>query len=910
MQRGVWLLAATALAASSPAFAQQQADTAGPGEKDNAQPQADANEVIVTATRREKPLSEVPLAVTAVSGRNLRYSGASDIRDLDQLAPSLLVSSTGSEAGAAVARIRGVGTVGDNPGLESSVPVFIDGVYRSRVGIGLTELGPLERVEVLRGPQGTLFGRNASAGLISVFTAKPRFQPEVDGALSFGNYGMRRADATITAPVTTDLAGRIDAVVLKRDGFLRDTVSGRDFNDRNRWLVRGQALYQPDNKLTVRIIGDYAQHHEQCCAAVYLPLHDTVKGADGSPEYLPSSVAALERALGAVIDDNSYARHASVTPGHDYNSDVDDYGLSAQADYEFSGLKLTSISAWRYNNFVRGQDLDYSNLDILFRNGDGHAGNRFSTLTQELRLQGRKGRLDWLVGGFLQHENLRLLDDLSHGNDFARYANCLTASGLAAANGKPALLDPASATCFDTDVATALLPNLSQNQQQILSAFARLGTFAGPDFTDSGYSNLAASMGLPGQTLNGVGLADRWRQVDDNWALFTHDIVTLASGLDLTLGARFTHDRKRITAALSDNNSLCEFLSANLPSQQGLPCSILQAVPGGSLSGGASHSENNLSGTAILSYKFGRTLTYASYSRGYKAGGFNLDRSGLARSGGTGAILPTADFNALEFKPEINDAFELGTKYDGRAVDLNVAIFHELFSNFQLNTFNGLNFIVENINACKADLNGADIDNSSATGACAGGTRAGVRSQGVEIEGFTQPVRYVGWNVGVTYADTRYRHNLVGSDGRALTSGLFQLPGRRVSNSNLWTLTSSLAWTPPVGGSGMTALVYADARYMSPFNTGSDLDIEKTQDAFTIVNARIGLRGSDQRWAIELWAQNLLNAKFAQVAFDEPLQGSGTERAVLAGFSGRSTQLYGEFPGEPRTYGVTFRTKI
>src|SRR5439155_10437054 len=117
--------------------------------------------------------------------------GASDIRQLTQVSPSLLVSSTSSEAGGGVARIRGIGTVGDNPGLESSVAVFIDGVYRSRTGVGLTELGPLERIEVLRGPQGTLFGRNASAGLSSIITAKPLFTTQVDGERTIGNYNLR-----------------------------------------------------------------------------------------------------------------------------------------------------------------------------------------------------------------------------------------------------------------------------------------------------------------------------------------------------------------------------------------------------------------------------------------------------------------------------------------------------------------------------------------------------------------------------------------------------------------------------------------------------------------------------------------------------------------------------------------------
>src|SRR6185437_17030095 len=121
---------------------------------------------------------------------------------------------------AAVARIRGIGTVGDNPGLEGSVATYIDGVYRSRTGVALTELGPLDRIEVLRGPQGTLFGRNTSAGLISIITAKPRFTPEVDGEVQVGNFNLRRFEGSITGPLTDTIAARIDGVYLKRDGFL------------------------------------------------------------------------------------------------------------------------------------------------------------------------------------------------------------------------------------------------------------------------------------------------------------------------------------------------------------------------------------------------------------------------------------------------------------------------------------------------------------------------------------------------------------------------------------------------------------------------------------------------------------------------------------------------------------------
>src|SRR6476661_8736588 len=179
---------------------------------------------LVTPQGRRQALQDVPLAVTAVGGDAMQNSGASDIRQLNQLAPSLLVSSTGTEANGS-ARIRGIGTVGDNPGLESSVAVFIDGVYRSRSGIGLNELGEIDRVEVLRGPQGTLFGRNATAGIINIFSKAPSFEPEAYGETTIGNYDLRRLAGGITGGISDTLAGRLDLVMVKRDGFYDDPAN-------------------------------------------------------------------------------------------------------------------------------------------------------------------------------------------------------------------------------------------------------------------------------------------------------------------------------------------------------------------------------------------------------------------------------------------------------------------------------------------------------------------------------------------------------------------------------------------------------------------------------------------------------------------------------------------------------------
>jgi iron complex outermembrane recepter protein len=940
MRRSAWLLTAAMVAVPTPALAQQpstqptQSDTtqsnATPTEGSTAsnaavdnqaqqQQPVDTGNIIITATRRNQALSDVPMAVSAVTADTLQNSGATDIRQLNQLSPSLLVSSTTSEGGAAVARIRGVGTVGDNPGLEGSVATYIDGVYRSRTGVALTELGPLDRIEVLRGPQGTLFGRNASAGVISVITAKPQFTPFVSGAASIGNYDYRRLEASLNGPLGETVAARLDGVYVKRDGFIKDVISGRHINDRDRYLLRGQVLFQPNDDFTVRLIADYSRQNEECCAAVYLPTHNYVAGVGQTP----SSIAAIERALGAVINDHPYDRETSVTPGRSYRSDSKDGGVSAELNYDFGPAQLTSITAYRTNTFIGGGDVDYNNLDIFFRADDGGYGAKFKTFTQELRLQGTtmNDRLDWLVGAFYANEDLTRRDNTSLGADADRYFGSLVRAASPALAGFPGynLLNPFAQGFVLSQLTTnPLLAGVPAVAYPLV-----IGAVAGQ----------VVNTPLANQITRDV-----FRQKGNNYALFTHNIFKITDQLSLTLGARYTIDHKKLSADLT-SGSQCAAYRGNIARLKALaaaaaadptgngglnpaiaalasalanqvltpigaaPCALNSV--NGSFSGG-SEKENKFTGTAVLSYKpTDQLLTYASFSRGYKAGGFNLDRAGLT----FGAV----DLQDLRFKPELVDAWELGAKFNGHGIDVNVALFQEDFKNFQLNTFNGVNFVVENINSCSSDLGGADTDNSSAPVACDGHKKPGVRSRGVEVETFFRPIPEVNGSLGVTYADTKYRHNLVGTNGNALIPALFQLPGRQISNAPKWTLTGSLGWTPPIG-SGMHALFYIDGRHTSSYNTGSDLDIEKMQKAFSTVNGRVGLRGPDEAWSVEVWAQNLFNAKYKQVGFDSPLQGSCTQRGADNGFCSPipnvSTALYNAFLGEPRTYGVTLRGKL
>ncbi|MBA2466741.1 MAG: TonB-dependent receptor, partial [Sphingomonas sp.] len=957
VRKSAWLLSAGLVALSFPAQARAQdtdTDQSGAQPTDGAtaegaavddqaveQGPTDSGDIIITATRRNEALSDVPLAVSAISAESLENSGATDIKQMQQLSPSLYVNSTQSEAGASRANIRGIGTVGDNPGLEASVGVFIDGVYRSRTGTALNELGPVERVEVLRGPQGTLFGRNTSAGLISVITAKPKFVPEVAGEFTVGNYDHRRLELSGTGPIGESIAARLDGVLVKRDGVVDDLISGRDVNDRDRWLLRGQLLFEPSDNTSFRLIADYAKRDEECCAAPYIPASDfTVDGRQDS------TAKPLLEGLGAIIPDDPDDRNVVISEGRSYRQDVKDWGLSGELVHDFGGAELTSITAYRYNNLIRGTDVDYSNLDIIYRDDDGGAFNRFRTFSQEVRLQGEAmgGKLDWLVGGYFADERLRSREELRYGEDFDELTNCLVSNNFAQgliATGNPAfvfagqnLVRPGEVGCVNPALVapvSAGLGLISPSQQFVFNSLTRFGPFTGQ--TGNVFENLTrVPFGpfatAPDATFAEAGVLDDFRQRSRNLAFFTHNIFSITDRLKATIGLRYTRETKTLNADFSDNNIACTIFSGTTLNR--LPCLNPSALEGDfDLDG--KRKESNLSGTGVLSYKpTDSTLLYASYSRGYKAGGFNLDRSVLTRQQVTdpttgavtfGAICPTsgplpagcarnASAEDLEFKPETNEAVELGMKFNGRVFDVNVAVFNQLFKNFQLNTFNGVNFEVANINSCEDGLEGADSDASILTGACDGGTRAGVRSRGVELEIFSRPLPNVNLNVGVTYADARYRNNLVGKSGAALSPSLFQLPGERVSGSAKLTLTSSFAWTPQIGSGGLRGLFYIDMRKQSKSNTGSDLDLEKIENGYTVFNARVGLTGRDRMWGIELWANNLFDEDYYQIAFDAFGQGSGTQRGVESGFYPRSNQLFGVFVGDPRTYGLTLRGKL
>ncbi|MBK6412264.1 TonB-dependent receptor [Sphingopyxis sp.] len=914
---------------AAPAFAQD-------APADETVDDSDNTPIIVTAQGRSQLLSDVPVAISAVNAETLQNSGANDIRQLNQLAPSLLVSSTGSEANGS-ARIRGIGTVGDNPGLESSVPVFIDGVYRSRSGIGLNELGEIDRIEVQRGPQGTLGGRNSSAGLISIYSKKPAFSFGATGEVTYGNYDYWRLGGSVTGPISDTLAARIDGVWVKRDGFLRDANNNRDVNNRDRYFLRGQLLFEPTDALSIRLIADYTSRDEECCGATYVgPTVNPYIGNLNTPSSPGAAATPTSNNIINVLRDlgqplaafnQGYSRDISVTPGRSFAGETTDYGFSGQIDYDFGGATLTSITGYREYRSSQAGDVDYGTVDILYRAPSDDAYRQFHTFTQELRLQGEAfdGKLDWLVGGFYANEKLTVRDNLRFGTQYGRFAACRLITGTALAG----LYSPTNPSC--------VIPGVGQ------ATLAGATGASGPDI-------VAALAALDGLSDRG-SINDRYFQEDNNWALFTHNIFHITDKLDFTFGLRYTNDKKKFAATFTNDNTVCTTVqglvlndltttTAGTPTQSATARALAGALIGLSCQGNSTAELNNVSindkrsedeftGTAILSYKpIDDLMVYASYSRGYKAGGFNLDRSALkspilpfASSGGAQALVSN-----LQFDPETVHSYELGAKYSTGPFGMGLTFFRSDFSSFQLNTFNGTVFLVQNVNGCDTSLNGGDRDQSkfagapnfnaaaATTGACAADDVSyGVRTEGFELEASLVPAQSFRMTAGLTYAKTKYRNDLVGNDsGAPLDQALRLLPGNNLSNAPELVATGSVAWTPDIGSSGLTGLVYIDGRMTSDYNTGSDLFPQKAQDGYALFNARIGIRGPDEKWGIEFWGQNIFNKQYAQVAFNSPFQEGATSATTAFAdpqYPG-GRQIFSQFLAEPRTYGVTLRGKF
>lgn len=823
--------------------------------------------IIVTATLRAMDVQDIPLAVTAVAPETLEREGVSDIKTLSSVSPSFNIQSSQTETQGTSIKIRGVGTTGNNTGLESSVGVFIDGVYQSRPGVALGDLVDLERLEILRGPQGTLFGRNTSAGALNITTKRANLS-EVEGFAnaSYGNYDFINVQGGISVPIAQDVAAvRLSGTYRKRDGFLKSST-GAESNNRDRYMLRGQLYMEPNADISIRLLADYSKVDENCCDAVIVRETELAPFAafhgltnDGVDQFGQSALKNLS------------------TNGQSFVNGAKQWGLSGELKWDFGGAKLTYIGSYRDFKSNSTQESDFVSLAIFTTGAGGQnsragilpTGNHIKTMTQELRLQGTafNDGLDWLIGGFYSTEDIVEDQTMTFGTDYQR-AN--------------------SAFNF----ANALGPN--------------------PLFTFTAFGN----GGVP---VNSAGsyAENRFRQDAKSFSVFTHNVINFTEKLSLTLGARYVDEKKTASFdQLNASNGACQASVNGVLSGAytgiGLPGAVQSGIVGlncfpfaapvtltapAALGGGLASrflplprewsnvfKDDEITYTAQVGYKANPDLLiYAGYSHGFKSGGFNLDptaanitNSGAVLAGG-GTVAPI--YADPRFDSEKVDQIEVGVKATFGPIKANLALFDMKMSDFQVLEFTGVQFLTFNVNSA--------------------------RSTGAELELFGDFGNYMKGNLALTYADARYPGNCANGVAPGALGSVVRLCGQDLTNAPKFTGVAGLTYDGPLNGSGWGLLVNGSINYSDSRTTRTiDLDTNNLpiplarQESYFKMNARIGLTTPDERYTFELWGTNLSNEITRGITANTPLRGGAGTRSLIG------------FVEEPRMYGLTVRAKF
>lgn len=896
--RGLLMTAATA-ALCVPGVAIAQGDETDSVDSGNA--------IIVTATKRELTLQDTPVAVSVTTAETLERAQIRDLRDLQTVVPSLSVGQRQS-TGNTNFFIRGFGNGANNAGIEPSVGVFVDGVYRSKTVSQITDLPDVQRIEVLRGPQSTLFGKNASAGVISITTQEPQFDFGGSVEATYGNYDQMIAKALVTGPLNDSAAVSLAAGVNKRDGFFRDLGTGDRTNERDRWFVRGQFLIDGGNGFKARLIADYDAIDENCCG--------TVNVQDGIAMPAVLALGGL-----AVRPEDRFA--GFVYNNYNSTNDIKNYGASAQLDYDIGDFTLTSITAFRETKAVTAQDSDFTTADLIYPNfQDLDVG----TFTQELRLAGQIGdRLNVLLGAFYIHEDIDQRNQLLYGEDFRPYANIL--------------VQQLSGCALALYASSCIIPGYAGPAPVALDA-----TFGALEGDATRYINRF----FPDQS----GFTEAYTLKSSAISLFGQADFELVDGLVLTLGGNYTRDRKTFT---TDNVSTDVFSSIELDAPQYAPfrrtmlfqgavaqqvgaalglgrsataaevgafagnaanAATFLAIQNGATSYADANQNNPLANplaaltalqfmppflnlpnavedgktrdsdftyTARLAYDASRTLNlYASYATGFKASSINLSRDSRPSAADRNAIIDAGlNLNNLLFlgryaKPEKSRVMELGAKYNDGTISANLAVFDQEIKGFQSNIFTGGGFVLLN---------------------------AGKQSTfGVEFEGQVQPVDGLTLNLGATYLDPKYDSFEVSSVG--------DLSGQRPAGIPEWTVLIGAQYEAQVGNGtliprisylwqdrvqlveGMPGFLVRNPDGSIADNTAALAAAAQFTRQVNDLTASLGYE-LDNGLSFSIWGRNLTNHRDIGVIFDTPAQPRG-----ISGY-----------PNDPRTYGATVRFK-
>lgn len=835
--------------------------------------QSTDDEIIVTATKRQTTLQETPLAVSVTDSVTIENARILDLNDLQSVVPSLRVNQLQTSTNTNFI-IRGFGNGANNAGVEPSVGVFVDGVYRSRSAARIGDLPKLERIEVLHGPQSTLFGKNASAGVISIVTAKPSYETESYAELGYGNYNNFTGKAYYTNGIgNDDAAFSIGGGFNFRDGYAEARPGLDNLNDRNRWNLQAQFIHDFSDTTSIRLIADYSSLDEICCAIT---------------NYQNEGAINAIRALGGQSADanDPFAREhfANKNPVNE----VDDWGVSAHIDHDFGFANLTSITAYRNNHTFFDSDSDFTTLEIL---ETVSTENKIGTFTQELRLASNNdGPLAWMIGGFFFKEDVDAVDRLDWGADTRNYINVL-AGGPAVFGTIEAANGIAPGTFFGNQ--HAFIDNFKQDN----TSYSLFGTLD-YDVTD----RLTLTGGL--NYTQDDKTVSYFQDSTDPW--FALDLST-APGPDLLalgqvqagfatpttgIGALFTqafnlpftpNNFFNVLPAPARAGFLNNIENGVIASLQGLQFNPPALAFPNVVEDGKT-SDDKLTWTVRAAYQVNDNINiYASAATGFKSSSWNLSRGsrpfftdGAALAGAgllpnnyvLGATPATSrNFGTRFAGPEDATVYELGLKARFDKGAINIAIFDQTIEGFQSNVFQGSGFSLVN---------------------------AGEQStKGVEFDATFKPIEMIELTFAGTFLDPIYDSFLNGPAPAGSGLNFVDLSGEKPAGIPETSLNIGANFFYPVGDNAKGYL-RGDWQYES--NVQSNEAIFTTTGAeepfrkVSTFNAAAGIK-FDGGFAVQVWGRNIFNDEYVSTVFPGVLQ----------------TGVINGYMNAPRTYGVNLR---
>ena len=846
--------AAFTLGAPGVAFAQDQ-------EPEVESPES-SNVIIVTASKREQTLQETPISVSVTSGETLENAQIRDVLDLQTVTPSLRVSQLQS-ASATTFIIRGFGNGDNNFGIEPSVGVFIDGVFRSRSAAALSDLNMISRIEVLNGPQSTLFGKNASAGVISVITKEPQYEFGGLVEASYGNYNAMVLRGELTGPITDNIAFAVDGSYNRRDGYATIVNLDEDISDRNRWSARGQLLIEPSADFKIRMIADYGKIDEVCCQVSTLVAGPTAGAIFG---------------VGGALDTNffSYNTFLSQVP----RNEVENYGGSIQADWNIGALTLTSITAYRELTNFLDQDVDFTSADVVSETRD----QAVETFTQELRISSDfDGPINFLLGGFYFDEAISQDSRLTTGADSRLFFDLLAGAGAPGTfSFVESQLGLPQGSIFSAGPLTA--EQFSMNNE----AWSVFGTVdfepvdglvftAGFNYTDDKKNFALAQQSF--DELSNINLVDAF--IVGGIAQAT---MTPPSQIGPAQIAAFQAANPAAFAQIAGaaTNPATNALLGLAPFQFQPPFLALpNAVEPGRTA------DDQFTYLLRASYEISPEVNiYASYSTGFKASSINLSRDsrplaadftpGPRRSTILAPSSPIRDAGLAVANlttgsrfagPEEAEVYEIGMKAQWDGFGFNLALFDQTIEGFQSFLFTGTGFQLNN---------------------------AGQQSvKGFELDTTINPTDGLVFTFAATYLDALY--------DSFTESPVGDLSGLRPGGIPEWSLATSATYTHEFGNSGNRLLSRVDYSHESNTAINNGLptfnaalgNTRLFQREVNLVNASMILQ-LDNGLEIGAWARNLLDDQYIITVFDGVAQ-SGT----VSGY-----------PSQPRTYGGLVRFKF